>query len=182
MKVAKMIIRETTPADLQDILYVEHEAFHSDKEPQFTKDMLVDPTAQPCLSLLAYVDNQPVGHILFTHAYIANNPKVEVSFLAPLAVIPKFHKQGIGGALIKEGLARLTKAGVDLVFVVGHPTYYPRYGFVPASKLGFEPTYPLPSEVADAWMVQALHSGIIGSISGKVICCDVMNKPEVWRE
>jgi hypothetical protein len=82
--VAELIIRETTSADLQDILYVEHEAFHSDKEPQFTKDMLVDASAQPCLSLMAYIDNQPAGHILFTHAYLAGNRKVEVSFLTPL--------------------------------------------------------------------------------------------------
>ena len=97
-------------------------------------------------------------------------------------MVPKFQRQGIGGALIKKGIEILAKSGIDLVFVVGHPQYYPRYGFTPASKLGFEPTYPIPKEVADAWMVQALHSGIIGSVSGKVICCDVMNKPEVWRE
>lgn len=176
------MIRETTHADLQDILYVEHEAFKRDSEPKITKEMLSDPSAEPRLSLLAYIENQPVGHILFTRATLTNNPKIEVSFLAPLAVIPKYQKQGIGGALIKEGLTRLLKAGVDLVFVVGHPQYYPRYGFTPAAKLGFEPTYPIPKEVADAWMVQALHPGIIGSVSGKVICCDVMNKPEVWRE
>jgi putative acetyltransferase len=113
---------------------------------------------------------------------LTNNPKVQVSFLAPLAVVPKFQRQGIGGALIKKGLEILSKSGVDLVFVVGHPQYYPRHGFIPASKLGFEPTYPIPKEVADAWMVQALRSGIIGFVFGKVICCDVMNKPEVWRE
>jgi putative acetyltransferase len=177
-----MEIRETTSADLQDIVYVEHEAFHREAEPQLTKDMLADPSAEPRLSLLAYVDNQPAGHILFTHGYLTNNPKIEVSFLAPLAIVPKFQRQGIGGSLIKEGLARLTKAGVDLVFVVGHPQYYPRHGFIPASKLGFEPTYPFPKELEDAWMAQELRPGIIGVVSGKVICCDTMNKPEVWRE
>jgi len=72
--------------------------------------------------------------------------------------------------------------GVDLVFVLGHPDYYPRFGFIPALKLGFQPTYPLPVEVTDAWMVLELRPNIIGTISGKVICCDVMNKPEVWKE
>jgi putative acetyltransferase len=97
--VKELIIRETTPADLQDILYVEQEAFHRDSEPQLTKDMLSDKSAQPYVSLLAYVDNQPAGHILFTHGYLTNNPKIQVSFLAPLAIIPKFQKQGIGGIL-----------------------------------------------------------------------------------
>ena len=78
----ELIIRETTSEDLKDILYVEHEAFLREKEPQITKDMLSDPSAQPYLSLLAYIDKQPVGHILFTHGYLANNPKVEVSFLS----------------------------------------------------------------------------------------------------
>jgi len=96
-------------------------------------------------------------------------------------VVPKFQKQGIGGALIKEGLTRLSRIGVDLVFLVGHPGYYPRFGFAPALRLGFQPTYPIPSEVADAWMVRALRPNIIGTVSGKVICCDAMNKPEIWR-
>jgi putative acetyltransferase len=144
--------------------------------------MLSDPSAEPHVSLLAFVENQPVGHILFTRGYIERNPRIAVSFLAPLAVIPKFQKQGIGGALIKEGIKRLSQMGVDLVFVIGHPEYYPRFGFTPASKLGFQPTYPLPSEVADAWMVLPLRPDIIGAISGKVICCDVMNKPEVWHQ
>jgi len=181
-EVIELIIRETSPADLQDILYVEKEAFRRDSEPQLTKDMLSDQSAQPYVSLLEYIGNQPAGHILFTHAYLINNPRVEVSFLAPLAVVPKFQRQGIGGALIKRGLEILSKSGIDLVFVFGHPHYYSRHGFTPASNLGFEPTYSIPKEVVDAWMVLALRLGIIGSVSGKVICCDVMNKPEVWRE
>jgi len=175
-------IRETTPADIIDILYVEREAFQRDSEVNITRDMLSDPSAEPCVSLLAFVENQPVGHILFTRGCLEGNPRIGVSFLAPLAVIPKFQKQGIGGALIKEGIKLLSKIGVDLVFVIGHPEYYPRFGFKPASKFGFQPTYPIPSEVVDAWMVLALRLDIIGAISGKIICCDVMNKPEIWHQ
>ena len=177
-----MNIRETIPADIKDVLHVEREAFQRDSEVNITRDMLSDPSAEPCVSLLAFVENQPVGHILFTRGYIEGNPRIGVSFLAPLAVIPKFQKRGIGGALIKEGIKLLSKIGVDLVFVIGHPEYYPRFGFTPALKLGFQPTYPLPDQVADAWMVLALRPDIIGAISGKVICCDVMNKPEVWHQ
>ncbi len=178
-----MHIRETNDADLNDILYVEREAFNSNKEADLTRDLLADPSAKPLLSLMAYVENQPAGHILFTAGRLLNTPKkVTISFLAPLAVVPKFQKQGIGGALIRKGLELLSKASVDLVFVVGHPEYYPRHGFTPASKLGFETPHPMPEKHADAWMVKALRSGIIGSVSGKVICCDVLNKPELWRE
>ena len=177
-----MNIRETTPDDLNDILYVEGEAFQRDSEVNLTRDMLSDPSAKPRLSLLAFIKDQPVGHILFTRGYVEENSQIKVSFLAPLAVIPKYQIQGIGGALIKEGIKRLSKMGVALVFVVGHPEYYPRFGFISALNLGFLPTYPLPVEVSDAWMVLALNSNIIGKISGKVICCDVLNKPECWQE
>jgi putative acetyltransferase len=112
-----------------------------------------------------------------------NTPrKIPISFLAPLAVIPKFQRQGIGGSLIKKGLQLLSKSGVELVFVLGHPEYYPRHGFTPAGKLGFETPYPIPEKHANAWMVQALRPGIIGSVSGQVVCCDALSTPELWRE
>ena len=68
------------------------------------------------------------------------------------------------------------------MFVLGHPEYYPRYGFVSAGKLGFEATYPIPEKVADAWMVQELQPGIIGKIKGKVLCAKALDAPEYWRE
>jgi putative acetyltransferase len=68
------------------------------------------------------------------------------------------------------------------VFVVGHPKYYPRHGFTPEAKLGFETSYPIPVEHADAWMVHALRPDVVGLVSGKVIYCDVLNKPQIWQE
>ena len=178
-----MIIRETTDTDLNDIIFIEQEAFNSNKEADLVREMLVDPSAKPLLSLIAIIENQAVGHILFTTAHISNNPnKVSISLLAPLAIMSNYQKKGIGGKLIKKGLEILSKSGVDLVFVLGHPKYYPKYGFTPASQFGFIATYPIPEEVADAWMVQALHPDVIGTVSGKIICCDALNKPEHWRE
>ncbi len=177
-----MFIRETGDADLNAILYVEREAFHSDKEASLTKDILSDPTANPLISLLAYIENQPAGHILFTAGHLSNNNQIVLSILAPLAVVPKFQRQGVGGSLIKKGLLLLSKANVDLVFVLGHPQYYPKFGFTPAGKLCFEAPYPILEKDADAWMVQALRPNIIGYVSGRVECCDALNKPEHWRE
>jgi putative acetyltransferase len=177
-----MDIRETNHTDLNDILYIERAAFKRDVEPNITAAFLADPSAEPRLSLMAYVEGQPVGHILFTKGTLTSHPEVRLSFLAPLAVVPQCQNQGIGKALIKKGLELLSESGIDLVFVVGHPTYYPKSGFTPASKLGFEPTYPIPAEVCDAWMVKALKPALIGKVSGRVICCDALNKPELWRE
>lgn len=177
-----MYIRETTEADLNDILYVEKSAFIRDAEVELTRDLLVDPTAEPRVSLLAFVENQAAGHILFTNGHLTNYPQVKVSFLAPLAVIPKYQKQGIGGALINKGLEKLTELEIDLVFVLGWPNYYPRFGFTPAGKLGFEPFCPIPEKDADAWMVKALRPDLIGCVSGKLIPSDALSKPEHWRE
>lgn len=177
-----MYIRETTEADLNDILCVEKSAFKRDAEADLTRDLLIDPTANPRVSLLAFVEDQAAGHILFTNGHLTNHPQVKVSFLAPLAVVPKHQKQGIGGTLIKKGLEKLSELGIDLVFVLGWPNYYPRFGFTPAGKLGFEAFYPIPEKDADAWMVKALRQDLIGSVSGKLIPCDALSKPEHWRE
>ena len=138
-----MYIRETTDADLEEILFIEQEAFETN-EAELTKDILDDPSAEPILSLLAFVDKQAVGHILFSKGHLSGNPETSVSVLAPLAVLPSFQRHGIGGKLIKKGLEKLSTNGVDVVFVVGHPEYYTRHGFIPASKLGFKTPFPIP--------------------------------------
>ena len=178
-----MEIREAKDTDLSDVMLVEKEAFGYEKEANLVKDFLSDSTAKPLYSFLAFSDDSVVGHILFTSAYLegAQND-TSISLLAPLAVIPDFQKQGVGGKLIKHGLHHLTNFGVDLVFVLGHPGYYPLYGFKPAGVMGFEAPYPIPEEHANAWMVQELRQGVIGSVSGKVKCAEMLNKPEHWRE
>ena len=73
-----MIMRETKDIDLNDILCIEREAFKSNKEAELTRDMLADPNSKPLMSFIAFIENQPVGHILFTTAHLSNNPN-EVS-------------------------------------------------------------------------------------------------------
>jgi len=178
-----MNIREATDSDFSDVFLVEKDAFGHEKEANLVKDLLSDSSAKPLYSFLAFNNDRAVGHILFTSARIEGEHKgLSISLLAPLAVLPDFQKQGVGGKLIAHGLQHLTNAGVDLVFVLGHPGYYPRYGFKPAGVQGFEAPYPIPEEHANAWMVQELSPGVIGSVSGKVKCADMLNKPEHWRE
>lgn len=179
----KMQIREAVETDLNDVLSIERLAFGYEKEAELVRELLHDPSAKPLLSLLALKKGRAVGHILFTSAHLSDSKDAaSIVILAPLAIVPDFQKQGIGGKLIEHGLALLSKSGVDLVFVLGHPEYYPRYGFSPAGQIGFEAAYPIPDEHAGAWMVQALRSGVMGTVSGKVICADALNKPEHWRE
>ena len=178
-----MIIRNTSDSDLNDILHIQKEAFGYDKESHLVNSLLLDDSAKPLLSLLATDRGESVGHILFTKVLITGNENsISARILAPLAILPHAQDKGVGGKLIKEGLRNLSGSNVDLVFVLGHPGYYPRYGFKPAGALGFEAPYPIPEKDAGAWMVQELRPGVIGSISGKVICANTLNEPEHWRE
>ena len=157
-------------------------AFGSEDEAKLVSDLLGDPSAQPYLSLLAFKKDRAVGYILFTKAHLNSFPSISVSILAPLGVIPSYQRQGIGGSLIQYGLQVLADSGVDLVFVLGHPEYYPRFGFKPAGKHGFDAPYPIHEKNADAWMVRSLRPGIVDNYSGKVICAEKLKKPEYWHE
>ncbi len=174
-------IDEAVASDLGSVLAVERAAFGGDEEAGLVYDLLNDPSAKPLLSLLAREGDRAVGHILFTAARLDGADRhVSVAILAPLAVAPEYQRIGIGGSLIEEGIAHLASSGVELVFVLGHPHYYPRHGFVPAGRLGLSAPYPIEPE--DAWMVRALRQGVIGDVRGMVMCAHAMDKPEYWRE
>ena len=184
-------IREALPSDLDDVLSIEHAAFGSDVEAELVRNLLDDPSAKPLLSLLAFqVDltdhclrERAVGHILFTAAHLTDNQNTaSIALLAPLAVVPEAQKQGIGTQLVEKGLQLLSQSGIELVFVLGHPDYYPRHGFQPAGALGFKAPYPIAAEHSAAWMVQALCPNLIGSVTGKVVCADLLNEPKYWQE
>jgi putative acetyltransferase len=177
-----MQIREATREDLDTVLSIERQAFGRDLEAELVRELLDDASAQPALSLLAFRDDRAVGHILFTRARLDGHDDVTMSLLAPLAVVPDAQGQGVGGRLIERGLQVLADRGVELVFVLGHPGYYPRHGFQPAGRLGFDAPHPIPAEHADAWMVQATGDRPMVSVSGTVICADAISAAEFWRE
>jgi putative acetyltransferase len=182
-----MFIREAKDAELADVLHIVREAFRPTSpngivaEEAYVSALLGDPTANPLLSLLAFGDEKPVGHLLFTNAHLTPNPnKLKISFLSALAILPDYQKQGIGTQLLENGLQKLTETGNNLVFVLGHPNYYPKLGFVPATKQGFHTPYPLTEENQPAWMVKKLQNG--KTSCGKVTFCDELNKPQYWQQ
>jgi len=83
--------------------------------------------------------------------------------LAPMAVLPERQRSGVGTILIRESLARLWQANYPWVVVLGHPKYYPRFGFVPAGQHGIHCEYDAPLE---AFMVMELRPGQLKGISG----------------
>jgi putative acetyltransferase len=116
------------------------------------------------ISLVADVDGDTVGHILFSRMWV-DTPAgaVDAACLAPLAVLPTQQQRGIGTALIGRGLDEMWRLGERLVIVVGHPGYYPRFGFEPAGAYGL--TSPFPAE---AFMVKELQPGALRGIAGPV--------------
>ncbi len=181
---AEILIKETSKSDYSAIIEIEELAFDGKDVAELTEQLLDDSSAKPVVSLLAYYDEKAVGHILFTKASIKNNKSLPNAYiLAPLAVKPNYQNKGIGKKLIMDGLDRLKKKGIDLVFVLGHIEYYPKFGFINnAEKLGFKPPFPIPKKVADAWMVKTLTKIDISEIKGQIVCANAMNKPEHWRE
>lgn len=179
-------IREAVQSDLQAISHLAMAAFgisEGSEIVQLIADLLTDVTAQPVLSLVACVDESIVGHVLFSEARLKPPGQyVSAALLAPLAVHPDFQSQGVGGQLVAEGLRRLSESGVDLVFVLGHPGYYPRFGFSAAGIKGFQAPHPIPPKNAEAWMVRELRPGVIGNTSGQVICAEAIADRKYWRE
>jgi predicted N-acetyltransferase YhbS len=146
------------------------------------EELFDDPTAEPILSLVAVSDTMLVGHILFTAVTIPSKPQRSMQILAPLAVANEYQGAGVGGLLITEGLQQLAGSGVELVFVLGHPGYYSRYGFQPAGVQGFTAPYPIAPEHADAWMVHELVAGALSGNEGRIQCAEALNQPQHWQE
>jgi len=101
----------------------------------------------PELSLVAEYENRVIGHILLYPIKInAGTKKCDSLALAPMAVHPDYQKRGIGSKLIEKGLTMAKKLGFKSVIVLGHPEYYPRFGFEAASKWGIRAPFDVPED------------------------------------
>lgn len=147
-----------------------------------SRTLPADPSAQPLLALAARDGADLVGMVLFTHARILGDAApITASLLAPLAVKPARHGQGIGSRLVRTGFARLTEAGVPLAFTFGDPAYYGRFGFEPAIPHGLEAPHPIQAEYRDAWVVHALQADALAGAAGKLACAEAISDPRYWR-
>ncbi len=117
-------------------------------------------------SLVAADEDGVVGHILFSPATLtADDTSAPIAALGPMAVLPERQGQGIGGALVRAGLAACRAAGYDLCIVLGHAEYYPRFGFRPSAPFGIRWERNVPAEV---FMVAELAPGALAGQRGIV--------------
>jgi len=156
-----MLIREEREGDRASVRAVNTAAFETDAEARLV-DALRE-RADPYVSLVAEEDGAVVGHIMFSPVVIEGSTDLRVMGLAPMAVGPGHQRRGIGSALVREGLDRCRVLGVEAVVVLGHPDYYPRFGFLTASRFGIRSEYDAPDE---AFMLLELARGALDGVSG----------------
>ena len=127
-------------------------------------------SARPLVSLVAEDEeagplSSLVGHIMFSPVTLPDHDALRLMGLAPMAVAPPRQRSGIGSLLVKAGLDACRELDTDAIVVLGHPEYYPRFGFLPASRFGIRSVYDAPDE---AFMVLELAANALSGASGTV--------------
>ena len=159
-------IRSEIPEDIPAIIDVNIEAFGQDGEARLVRALRKDGDYIPGLSLVAVHDDKIIGHILFAPISIeSEDASVPAVALAPLSVRSEYQCRGVGSGLIEEGLRACRQLGHRIVIVVGHPGYYPRFGFTTAPVLGINAPFPCQKEV---FMACPLIPGALDGIHGTV--------------
>ena len=147
-----LTIRQETKADHSKVFELIKEAFakeeYSDQQEHFlVKRLRKSEAFIPELSLVAELEGQIVGHILFTRIHIKSEEKEWESLaLAPVSVLPEYQGNGIGGRLIQAGHEAAKKAGFSSAVLLGHAEYYPRFGYRPCQEFGIELPFDVPPE------------------------------------
>ena len=159
-----MNIREEQPSDIKKIREVNSEAFETKAEAKLVNTLRNSGCTY--ISLVAETETNIVGHILFTPVELSGDVnKLKIMGLAPMAVLSQYQNKGIGSKLVAAGLELCKLKGYDAIVVLGHPNYYPRFGFVPSVEFDIKSEYEVPDDV---FMILELvpdalkgHKGII---------------------
>ena len=148
-------VREEMTRDRVGIRKLNRAAFCGNEEENLVDRLRKD--GDFIASLVAVVGNAVVGHVLFSRLALSGGEKpVSTVALAPMAVLPDRQREGIGTRLIQTGLALCRSRGVEAVFVLGHPGYYPRFGFSAETARGVAAPFS-----GDAFMALELKRGVL---------------------
>lgn len=151
-------VRPEDGADFGAIRTVNREAFGTVAEADLVDALRANGDA--ALSLVAENDSGVVGHILFSRLPIrASTRDVAAVALAPMSVLPQWHRCGAGSALVRAGLDRCREAGLEAVVVLGHPAYYPRFGFSARLAAPLQAPFSGPAFMALELVPGALSAG-----------------------
>ncbi|GGP45605.1 GNAT family N-acetyltransferase [Streptomyces melanogenes] len=147
--------RAETGADIPAVRAVNLAAFETPGEADLVDALRADPAWIDGLSLVSTdEDGRPVGHALLTRCHIGDTPAL---CLAPVAVLPEYQRSGAGSAAVRAALEAAAGLGERFAVVLGHPAYYPRFGFTRASAHGIGLTIEVPDEALMALALDPAH-------------------------
>jgi len=159
-----LTVRAETTRDYAEVRRVNEAAFGRADEAVLVETLRT--AVRPYVSLVAVEGGQLVGHIFFSPVWIEADASVTQALgLGPMAVLPEWQRRGVGSRLVREGLQECLRRGSEVIVVLGHPEFYPRFGFVRASEKGLRSEYQVPDE---AFMVAELRAGALDGLSGLV--------------
>ena len=159
-------IRPEQPEDVAAIRRVNEQAFNDKDNAEANLIERLREHGNVTLSLVAVHDSQVIGHILFSPVVIESGGESFAAVgLAPMAVLPEWQNRGVGSLLVKAGLDECRRQGHLAAVVLGHPAFYPRFGFAPASRFGIRSEYDVADEV---FMAMELQPGALSGRGGLV--------------
>ena len=161
-----IIIRQEEQRDYSEVEELLCVSFSQENESILVQRLRKNPAFIPELSLVAEYENKIVGYILFFPIIIASGQVHHKSLtLAPMAVLPDFQRKGIGKQLVQKGLIKVKEKGFHSVIVVGHPEYYPKFGFKSANIWHIKAPFNIPDNV---FMAIELKDGALKNVDGTV--------------
>lgn len=159
-------IRAETAKDYLKITEINDLAFKQPNEGKLVEKLRQTGKFIPELSLVAEYEHEIIGHILFYPILIrSNNETFDSLALVPVSVLPQYQRQGIGSQLVRAGLECAKQLGHTSVIVLGHPDYYPKFGFRPASIRSIKAPFDVPDDV---FLALPLTEGALDKVSGIV--------------
>lgn len=159
-----MLIRTENESDYGYIREININAFPTSAEADLVEKLRKADIE--LISLVAIENKSLVGHILFSPVTLEiDNADLKIMGLGPMAVLPKYQNKGIGSKLVNAGLHQCMAQGYDAVAVLGHPNYYPKFGFLPSKIFKIKSEYDVP---VDTFMIKELRPGILNSRHGTI--------------
>lgn len=163
--------------DTETITHIHRAAFgaaEGEEIAQLAKSFLALPDT---ISKSVKREDNIVGNVMFTPFVFQDHTEAKCYLLAPCGVLPEYQGCGIGRELMESGIKHLISINADAVFVLGVPTFYPRYGFVPTDK---QTPYPDLLTLPESWMVLELNSGALRNLSGITRAVDPILHSRFW--